>query len=395
MKKKILSLLMVVMLLLASCDILEDDWDDEDLESYPAEVQDSDLGEDADEMPEAESSPGGVVSGSLSARVDGLMSQFEDGPGGVVMVIQDGKIVHKKGYGLADVEQDIPITPETIFHLGSVGKQFTAMGVLILVEQGRVDLDDPISAYIPELDWMDPEVTVRSLLHHTSGVMGHDDSDEIYDALLESSDAPGNEDVIWAISQYEEMLSDPGDEFYYNNTGYDLLGSLIERVSGQTYARFMDANVFAPLGMKNTFALPNERRFGGNTAESYDENGQYEPDVLDNLNGSGSIYSTVGDMYLYDQALYTEKLVSRALLDEMFTSGVLNNGKQTGYGFGFDVAAYNGYDYVGHQGSWLGFDAYYLRFPAEKLSVVVLLNLDYAEPDSEKIAFAVADLYLR
>jgi CubicO group peptidase (beta-lactamase class C family) len=392
--RKLFVFLLVTMFLLASCDVLED-WEDEDLEAYPTQSQDSGLSVEADEMAEAESSPSGVVSGPVSAQVDGLMSQFEDGPGGVVMVIQDGEIVHQNGYGLADVDQEIYITPETIFHLGSVGKQFTAMGVLILVEQGQVDLDDPISVYIPELDWMDSGVTVRSLLHHTSGVMGHDDSDEIYDALLESSDAPDNEDVIKAISQYQEMLSEPGETFYYSNTGYDLLGSLIERVSGQSYARFMDANVFAPLGMSNTFALPDDRRFGENAAQSYDENGPYQADVLDNLNGSGSIFSTVGDMYLYDQALYTEKLISQALLDEMFTSGTLNNGEETGYGFGFDVANHAGYDYVGHQGSWLGFDVYYLRFPTEKLSVVVLLNLDYARQDSEETAFAVADLYLR
>jgi CubicO group peptidase (beta-lactamase class C family) len=392
--RKISVFLLVMMFLLVSCDVLED-WDDEDSEAYPAPAQDSGLSVESDEMAEAESSPGGVVSGPVSTQVDGLMSQFEDGPGGAVMVIQNGEIVHQNGYGLANVEQDIPITPGTIFHLGSVGKQFTAMGILILVDQGQVDLDEPISAYIPELDWMDSDVTVRRLLHHTSGVMGYDDSDEIYDALLEASETPGNDAVIRAISQLQEMLSEPGAEFYYSNTGYDLLGSLIERVSGQPYARFMDANVFAPLGMKNTFALPNDRRFGGNTAESYDENGPYQADALDNLNGSGSIYSTVGDMYLYDQALYTEKLISQALLDEMFTSGVLNNGKETGYGFGFDVTTHAGYNYVGHQGNWLGFDAYYLRFPEEKLSVVVLLNLDYAEQDSGKIAFAVADLYLR
>ncbi len=343
--KKIFVFLLVTMFLLASCDVLED-WS-HDADEYPAQSQDSGLSVEADEMAEAESGPNGVVSGPVSAQVDGLMSQFENGPGGVVMVIQGGEIIHQNGYGLADVDQEIYITPETIFHLGSVGKQFTAMGVLILVEQGQIDLDDPISDYIPELDWMDSGVTVRRLLHHTSGVMGHDDSDEIYDALFEASDTPGNEDVIRALSQSQEMLSAPGAEFYYSNTGYDLLGSLIERVSGQSYARFMDANVFAPLGMKNTFALPNERRFGGNTAESYDENGPYEPDALDNLNGSGSIYSTVGDMYLYDQALYTEKLVSRALLGEMFTSGVLNSGKETGYGFGFDVATHAGHNYVG------------------------------------------------
>lgn len=342
----------------------------------------------------ADASADRAISGQLSGQIDPLMAQFEDGPGGAVMVIQAGEIVHQNGYGLADVEEDVAVTPETIFHLGSVGKQFTAMGVLLLVEQGQVDLDDPISTYIPELSWMDPGVTIRRLLHHTSGVMGYDDSDDIYEALLALSPAPDNEDVLSAIAQFPDVLSQPGDEFYYSNTGYDLLGLLIERVSGQPYGRFMEVNLFAPLGMANTFALPSDRRFDDSVAQSYDPSGPYEPDVLDNVNGSGSIYSTLGDLYRYDQALYTEALVSQDLLAEMFTSGTLNDGEAINYGFGFDVATHAGYDYVGHQGSWLGFDAYYLRFPTEELSVVVLLNLDYADPSSEELAFAIADLYL-
>ncbi|WP_008309443.1 serine hydrolase domain-containing protein [Leptolyngbya sp. PCC 6406] len=375
MKNKLLSLV-VIMPLLAACGALEVE---PESEAYSV---DSGI---------AESSPNGAIAGQMSAQIDGLMAQFEDGPGGVVMVIQSGEIVHQNGYGLADIEQEIPITPETLFHLGSVGKQFTAMGILILVERGQVDLDDPISVYIPELRWMDSGVTVRRLLHHTSGVMGYDDRDDIYTALLALSPAPDNEDVLTALSQFQEMLADPGDEFHYSNTGYDILGLLIERISGQPYSRFMEANLFAPLGMANTFALPSDRRFGDTVAQSYDTSGPYESDVLDNVNGSGSIYSTLGDLYRYDQALYTEALVSQDLLAEMFTSGTLNDGEETAYGFGVEVATYSGYDYVGHQGSWLGFDSYYLRFPEESLSVVVLLNLDDAEPDAEETAFAIAD----
>jgi len=279
--------------------------------------------------------------------------------------------------------------------LGSVGKQFTAMGILLLVERGQVKLDAPISTYIPELSWMDDGVTIRRLLHHTSGVMGYDDDDDIYDALLALSPTPDNEDVLTAIAASPAMLSAPGEAFSYSNTGYDLLGLLIERISGQSYSRFMTDNLFAPLGMSNTFALPSERRFRAPVAQSYDADGAYAPDVLDQVNGSGSIYSNLGDLYLYDQALDTDTLVSPALLAEMFTSGTLNNGQETGYGFGFDLATYAGYDYAGHSGAWLGFDAYYLRFPQARLSIVVLLNWDDADPNAAEMAFAIADLYLR
>jgi len=379
MNKKILFVVLVMMLIMA-CGVFTD-------------------GEDtpADDQPENVESNSGADGGETPHEIDALMASYLDGPGGVVMVIQNGEIVFQNGYGMADMEKGVPITTDTVFHLGSVGKQFTAMGVMILSEQGLVDFDEPIAAYLPELNWMDEGVTVRRLLNHTSGIMGYDDSDELYDDLLSSSDMPGNDDLIRVLAENEDMLSAPGDEFYYNNTGYDILGAMIERVSGQTYADFMNNTIFAPLGMKDTFALPNaQQRSGKNVAESYSTDGAYEPDALDNLNGSGSIYSTLDDFYLYDQALYTNKLVSQNSLKEAFTSGVLNNGEETGYGFGFDVAEYKGETYVGHSGAWLGFESYYLRFSELRLSVVVLLNLDYAKNDgAEGIAFSTADLFLK
>ncbi|MBI2332094.1 MAG: beta-lactamase family protein [Chloroflexi bacterium] len=351
-------------------------------------------------QPVGEETGMGTDGGGMSLEVDALMARYADGPGGAVMVIQDGEIVHQNGYGLADVKTGKSITTDSVFHLGSVGKQFTAMGVMMLVERGLVEYDAPIGTCIPELAWMDNEVTVRRLLHHTSGILGYDESEDIYNALVESSATPTNEDLLDVLAQQGGMLANPGDEYSYSNTGYEILGSLIERVSGQSYSAFMDENIFKPLGMLNTFSVPNDRRLKDeNVAQSYYfEDGQpwaYEPDILDALNGSGSIYSTLGDMYLYDQALYTNKLVSQETLAEAYVSGVLNNGEETAYGFALDLGEYAGETYVGHSGSWLGFDSYYLRFPERKLSVVVLLNLDYSEEGAEGIAFSAADLYLK
>lgn len=337
-----------------------------------------------------------VEGGGSSSEVDALMAGYADMPGGAVAVIQDGEIVHQNGYGLADVDSGTPITTESVFHLGSVGKQFTAMGIMMLKERGLVDYDEPIGTYLPELEWMGDGVTVRRLLHHTSGIMGYDDSDEIYDALLEAADLPTNDDLLNVMAEYGDMLTEPGEEYSYNNTGYDLLGVLIERLSGQSYASFMDENIFSPLGMDDSFALPNDERLNGeHVAESYSTDGAYEPDPIDRISGSGSIYSTLGDMYLYDQALYTDELVSQETLAEAFVSGVLNNGEETAYGFAYDLGEYAGETYVGHSGAWLGFESYYLRFPERNFSVVVLLNLDYSEEGAEGIAFSVADLYLK
>lgn len=341
-----------------------------------------------------------AVGGEMSPEIDAMMAKYADAPGGAVMVIQNGEIVFQNGYGLADVENGLPITTDSIFHLGSVGKQFTALGVMMLAEQGLVNYDDPIGKYIPELAWMDDGVTIRRLLYHTSGIMGYDDSDAIYDALVASSDAPTNEDLLAVLAAQGDMLTDPGEVYSYSNTGYEILGSLIERVSGEKYAVFMEKNIFAPLGMTHTFSLPNpERLQDKNVTQSYYLDGgqpwAYEPDILDGLTGSGSIYTTLGDMYLYDQALRNNELVSAETLDEAFTSGTLNNGESIEYGFGVDVSEYSGYEYIGHSGAWLGFESYYLYIPEKNLSVVVLLNFDYSEEGAEGISFSVADLYLK
>lgn len=373
--KKIIVVLLACAIVLA-CGIGSDD-----------DAEPSDLAQ----LAEAESTTA-VERGGLSFEVDAFMAAYTDDPGGVVMVIQNGEIVHQNGYGLADVENGTPITTETVFHLGSVGKQFTAMSVMILAEQGKLNYDDPISTHLPELAWMSDEVTVRRLLYHTSGIMGYDDNDAIYDALVSSAEKPGNDELLSVLAEQGEMLATPGDEYSYSNTGYDLLGVLIERLSGQSYPQFMQDNVFAPLGMNATFAVPNDVRLGApDVAQSYSTEGAYEPDVLDALNGSGSIYSTLGDLYLYDQALRNNELVRADTLAEAFTSGALNNSESIAYGFGWDI----GESYVGHSGAWLGFESYYLHFTGQDLSVVVLLNLDYSEEGAEGIAFAVADLYLK
>ena len=234
-----------------------------------------------------ETGPGGE-GGVTLPEVDALMEKYADGPGGAVMVIQNGEIVHQNGYGLADVDNGTPITTDTVFHLGSVGKQFTAMGVMILAEQGLLNYDDPIKMHLPELEWMGEDVTVRTLLHHTSAIMGYDDSDDIYNALVASADKPGNDDLLKVLSVQGSMLANPGDEYNYSNAGYDLLGILIERLSGQDYPTFMDENIFIPLGMSNTFAVPNDERLNGEyVAQSYSTEGAYEPDVFGRLEWCG------------------------------------------------------------------------------------------------------------
>jgi CubicO group peptidase (beta-lactamase class C family) len=199
----------------------------------------------------------------------------------------------------------------------------------------------------------------------------------------------------------EGPTNEPGTEFLYSNPGYDLLAVVIERVSGMTYPEFMQSRIFDKLGMTHTFSLPNpQRRNGPMVAISYTLENEapvaYPFDSLDNLVGSGSIYTTAGDMALYDEALYGDKLVSQPTLQDAFQPAQLKNGNSEPYGFGWELEEWNGESYSAHSGAWLGFQSDYVRFPERHFSVIVMLNRDYGIPDDEeRIALQVAEFYLK
>ncbi len=331
--------------------------------------------------------------------MDALFASYttDRSPGAAVIVIQDGNILKEAGYGLADLAKGTPITPSEIFHLASVGKQFTALAVLILEQQGKLALDDPIEKYLPELSNFGNEVTIRRLLNHTSG-MPDAYSGALYMALMERSSRPTNGDLLAVLSTAGGLRFDPGFTFEYSNTGYDVLGALIERVAGEPYPDFLEENIFGPLGMKNTFSLPSLRQKNDPlVAHSYVKYQgliqPYDTYPLDDIVGSGTIYSTVEDMVLYDQALYTDAIVRSSTLAQAFQPAVLFDGTKYPYGFGWEIRDENGIRSYGHSGKWLGYQSYYERFPDQKLSIVVLMNWNYG-PDVEKIEPLIRDIYL-
>lgn len=164
---------------------------------------------------------------AVAARMQAVFPA--DGPGGAVMIIQNGAVLYQGAFGLADVDSGQALTTESVFHLGSVGKQFTALGIMQLQEQGKLEYDQPVGKYISELAWMGEEVTIRRLLHHTSGIPDYDEDESLMDSLQEMAEMPGNADLIRLLADQSELTYEPGDEFLYSNTGYDLLGALIER----------------------------------------------------------------------------------------------------------------------------------------------------------------------
>ena len=334
-------------------------------------------------------------------RVNKLFAHLatHNAPGGVVLVIENGEIAYEAAYGLSDLEKRIPLTTKDLFHLGSVGKQFTALGILMLVEQGRLKLDDPIGKSLPELTRFGPRLTIRHLLNHTSGIPDYYGDEELHRRILSRSAMPTNDDALKVLSRFGKPHFLAGEKSEYSNTGYDILGSVIERASGLPYAEFMARRVFRPLGMKDTFSLPSSRRAkDSHIAHSYVRDGgkikAYDSDPFDNLVGSGSFYTTVGDMYLYDQALYTDKLIPQSRLADAFQPTTLNDGREELYGFGWELGTHFRKRFTAHNGAWLGFTSAYVRFPDQHLSVIVLLNRDYGV-DAQKLAFDVSDVYLR
>jgi CubicO group peptidase (beta-lactamase class C family) len=335
-----------------------------------------------------------------SRQIDALMEAFitPETPGGAVLVIRDGQILHQAAYGMADLEQQIPLTPASIFHLGSVGKQFTAMAVMLLAEEGHLAYDDPIGSYLPELAQFGDALTIRHLLTHTSGLPDYDDDAALMDAVLEQTEEPENRHVLAALATMDEPQFAPGDAFSYSNTGYDMLGSLVEAVAGQPLGVFLEQRIFGPLQMRATFSLPSQRRESEPAlAHSYTQEGRrvvaYDRDPLDHLVGSGSVYSTLGDLAIYEQALLDNRLVSAVTMAEALAPATLNDDSQSAYGFGWELSMHHGVRAVSHTGAWLAFSSSYARFPRQRLAIMVLLNRDFDLPDAD-LAFEIADVYL-
>lgn len=336
----------------------------------------------------------------INLHVDRFFQTFisPSSPGGVVIVLQDGQIIHQTAYGLAHLAHHTKNTVNHAFHLASMSKQMTALAIMQLAQQGKLHYDDLLSTHIPELTTLNAPMTIRHLLTHTAGLPDYDDG--ISDALSARADEPTNADMVAVVSQACTLVAQPGDMYYYSNVGYDLLAVVIERTSGNTFPAFMHTHIFDVLQMTHTFSMPNPRRMTQDLIALSYTGGSHTPTPvsahhLDGIYGSGSVYSTIGDMALYDEALYGNKLVAQDRFQEAYTPIRLNNGNIAPYGFGLELADWHGEAYTAHSGSWLGFISDYVRFPKRHFSVIVLLNRDYDYPDDPRIALKVAEFYLK
>jgi CubicO group peptidase (beta-lactamase class C family) len=336
----------------------------------------------------------------LDGRMDALVEQMREEqkvPGLAVAVLRDGKLVRAKGYGLANIELDVPVKPETIFQTGSVGKQFTATAVMMLVEEGKVNLDDKLSKYFAGTPAAWNDITVRNLLTHTSGIPEYTESKNALAKELFSMRADYTEDDLYQRMIKMPLDFAPGTKWQYSNSGYLLLGILLHKVTGEFYGDFLQQRIFRPLGMTATRIISEEdivpnRAAGYRLAKGQIKNQEWVSPSL-NTTADGALYTNVLDLGKWDAALYTETLVKKSSLAQMWTPVTLKDGRTHPYGFGWFLNAVNGHRLIEHDGAWQGFTMNISRYVDDELTVIVMTNLEEGPSDPAKIAHGVAGIY--
>jgi CubicO group peptidase (beta-lactamase class C family) len=331
--------------------------------------------------------------------IDRIFAAYDrpDSPGCAVAVRHRGEVVHRRGYGRAHLEWEAPITPATVFHAASLAKPFTALAVCLLAEDGRLSLDDDVRRHLPELPDWGHAVTLRHLLQHTSGL--HDATELGGYAGWRPGDLVTDRDYLGFAARQKALDFRPGDRHVYGNTNYVLAAQVVRRVSGRSLRAFCDDRVFKPLGMTGTHFHDDHAEVVKNRASAYaSRDGRLRVAVprFDTV-GSTGLFTTADDLARWDRN-FDDRTVGGAALDRMLTPGKLNSGepvrygRDLGYGLGLVVGRYRGLRTVSHSGADRGYRAEYLRFPDQRLSVVVLGNLESLQPYA--LARQVADLLL-
>ncbi|MEM9859784.1 MAG: serine hydrolase domain-containing protein [Bacteroidota bacterium] len=339
--------------------------------------------------------------GAITCSAQNLEHQFDEmlnskypanEPGATVLVAVNGEIVYNKAYGMANLELDVPMQPHMIFQLASITKQFTAISILMLMEDGKLDLNDEVTAYIPDYPTNDHTITIRNLLTHTSGIT-RSITQKPWNSNIRKSDFKLEEFIDYFKNEPIEFK--PGTTFRYNNFGYLILAYIIEKVSGMTYPEFIKENIFRPLNMVNSYSLNNSAMIK-NRAYGYQKKGnfinkEYTSSIL--ATGAGSLMSTVEDLFIWNRALKSNKLVRRQTLKLAYKNYEQVDGRKTNYGFGFFLDEINGSPTIEHAGGDYGFRTNAIYLPEEDVFVAVFTNCSCNDPKtiSTKMAALAID----
>jgi CubicO group peptidase (beta-lactamase class C family) len=330
-----------------------------------------------------------------SAHADAVFAQWDrpGSPGCALGVYQDGRIAYTRGYGIADLEHNAPITPDSVFYAGSVSKQFTAMSVALAIGQGRLGADDDVRKYVPELPDYGRTITIRHLIHHTSGL--RDVNTLMGLAGRRDEDAFDNDAVLRIVARQKALNFLPGDEHLYSNSGYAMLALAVERATGTPFAAYADASLFQPLGMTVSHFHTDLMRLVPGRAYAYD----CRPDGSFALNspqneraGAGGLFTTVRELQRWDENFYDAKVGGRDVIRMLETPGRLNSGTELTYAWGLTVGSYRGMPIVEHSGSLGGYRAHIIRIRGAHTSVAVLCNV--SDVNTGSVVRRVADAVL-
>ena len=328
-------------------------------------------------------------------RVDKLFQAWDtpDSPGCVVGVIQDGELVYVRAYGMAGMVDDSPLTPKSAFNVQSIGKQFTAACIALLVQENLIALDDDIRKYLPEFPDYGTPITVRHLVHHTSGLR-----DYIHLVMLAGIDFRDHfthTDALQIIMRQKSLNLEPGARHVYGNSGYVLMAEIIERVGGSSFGDFVEAHIFRPLGMKDSYMLDRDRPDNVHRVKGYTPkpDGKFEEDLTNfKVKGHGAFVTTIGDLFLWDQNFYDSKIGGSGFVELIFSRGILNTGEESNYAFGLLRGQYKGLENARHAGEWDGIRTDMIRFPEQRFTAICLANLDTIP--ATRLTRQIADIYL-
>jgi CubicO group peptidase (beta-lactamase class C family) len=344
-------------------------------------------------IPAASSGQTSQLAPSVTARIDSVFAMYDSrtSPGCATSVVRDGQPVFEKGYGISDFQHGVPITPASIFHVASISKQFAAMSMVLLAQDGKLSLDDEVRKHLPEVPDFGKRITIRHLIHHTSGLR---DQWSLLSLAGWGADDPKSEsDILWLVGRQRALNFDPGAEHLYSNTGFTLLGTIVKRVTGKSLREFTTERIFAPLGMTNThfhddhtMIVPGRTSayvlrpgIGQRSAAIGSDAYRISIPVFDNA-GATSLFTTVQDMAKWERNFLSPTIGDSSTIAQMHQRGRLNSGTDIPYAFGLVHGQFRGLTTIGHSGSDAGYRADFLRFPDQRTAFITLCNVGSANP---------------
>jgi CubicO group peptidase (beta-lactamase class C family) len=350
-----------------------------------------------------------AISPETAKRIDAIFASVDSttAPGCALGLSQNGTVLYTRGYGMSNLDYDIPITPDAVFDVASITKQFTAFSIALLASEGKLSLDDDIRQYLPELPVYGQKITIRHLLTHTSGLRNadallglaglrfSDDAPKTASAPSPLNEPTTEDDVLRMAVRQKSLDSVPGTEYLYNNGGYVLLAVIVKRVSGHSLREFAETKIFEPLGMHDSQIVDDPNMIVRRRTSAYQPRpgGGWSIQIpLYRMVGNTGLYTTVGDLLKWEQNFADARVGGRALIDEMQTFGRLNDGRTIGYGFGLNLGTYRGLRAFGHGGDDFGYLSDVVRFPDQQLAIAVLCNRDSIDPRG--FSRAVAEILL-